>query len=105
MRRSKLEVNLEILKILSQRGPMKLTQIMFKANVNWDVLKKNVELLVTQGLIEARFVKGEKLVYAITRQGSTLSNGWKELKLLLPTFERENEIRPIFRNSVSIRAE
>jgi predicted transcriptional regulator len=105
MRRSKLEINLEILKILSQKGPMKLTHIMFKANVNCDVLKKNVELLIKQGLIEARSVGRERIVYSITHQGLTLSKGWKELTMLLPTVESESLLQPLFRNSVSIRAE
>ncbi len=84
---------------------MKLTHIMFKANVNFDVLKKNVELLMKQGLIEARLVGRERIVYSITHQGLTLSKGWRELKLLLPTVESESMLQPLFRNSISIRAE
>ena len=36
MRRSKLEMYVAILKVLSQRGPLKLTHVMYKANVNCD---------------------------------------------------------------------
>jgi predicted transcriptional regulator len=105
MRRSKLEIALDILKILAQKGPMKLTHMMFKANVNCDVLKKNVELLLKQGLIEERSVGRERMVYAITHQGLTLTKGWKELKLLLPKIECESDLQPFFRNSVSVRTE
>jgi len=105
MRRSKLEIALDILKILAQKGPMKLTHMMFKANVNCDVLKKNVELLLKQGLIEERLVGKDRIVYSITHQGLTLSKGWKELQLLLPKVEFESELRPLFRNSVSVRTE
>jgi predicted transcriptional regulator len=103
MRRSKLEINLDILKILAQKGPLKLTHIMYKVNVNCDVLKKYLEFLIKQGLIEERLVGGERIVYLITRQGLTLSKGWKELKQLLPMDENETEEQPLFRNSVSVR--
>ena len=104
MRRPKLEINLDILKILAQKGPLKLTHVMYKVNVNCDVLKKYLEFLIKQGLIEERLVGGERIVYLITRQGLTLSKGWKELKQLLPMDENETEGRPLFRNSVFVRA-
>lgn len=77
---------------------------MYKANVNCDVLKKCVEFLIKQGLIEERLVGGERIVYSITRQGLILSKGWQELKLSLPTVESETEVQPLFRNSVSVMA-
>ncbi len=103
MRRSKLEINFDILKILIQKGPMKLTHIMYGVNVNCDVLKKYLELLIIRGLIEARLVGGEKTVYLITPEGLALSKGWKELELSFPMIESETEVQPIFRNSVSIK--
>ena len=103
MRRSKLEINFDILKILVQKGPMKLTHIMYGANVNCDVLKKYLELLIIRGLIEARLVGGEKTVYLITREGLELSKGWKELELSFPMIESEIELQPLFRNSVSVK--
>jgi predicted transcriptional regulator len=104
MRRSKLEINLDILKILAQKGPLKMTHIMYKANLNCNVLKKTLGFLIKQGLIEECLVGGERIVYSITRQGLTLSKGWKELKLSLPTVESETEVQSLFRNSVSVRA-
>ena|SRR5665647_532038 len=103
MRRSKLEINIDILKILAQKGPLKLTHIMYKANLNCEVLKKNVEFLIKQGLIKKRIVEAENTVYSITPQCLTLLKGWKEVKELLPTVENENYGQPLFRNSVSVR--
>jgi len=37
-RRSKLEMYVDILKALARHGPLKLTHIMYKANVNCSVL-------------------------------------------------------------------
>jgi predicted transcriptional regulator len=76
---------------------------MYGANVNCDVLKKYLELLIIRGLIEARLVGGEKTVYLITREGLALSKGWKELELSFPMIESESELQPLFRNSVSVK--
>jgi len=43
MRRSKLEMYIDILKVLAHRGPLKLTHIMYKANVNCSVLKEYLD--------------------------------------------------------------
>lgn len=104
MRRSKLETNVDILKILAQRGSLKLTHLMYKANLNCGVLGKDVEFLIKQGLIEKRNVGGGRLVYSITHEGLSLLKSWKEFEQLLPKDENENEVQPLYRNTVSIRA-
>jgi predicted transcriptional regulator len=101
MRRSKLEINIDILKTLALKGPLKLTHIMYKANLNYDLLKNFVDFLIKQGLIEERLIGRTGLVYSITRQGLTLLKGWRELKELLPSVE--NETLPLFRNSISVK--
>lgn len=104
MRRSKLEMEVDILKILAQKGPLKLTHLMYKTNVNCDVLSKNLVFLIKQGLIEVRNVgRRGRLVYSISGLGLTLLKSWKELKQLLPAVENENEVQPLFRNTVSVR--
>jgi len=45
MRRSKLEMYIDILKVLAHRGPLKLTHIMYKANVNFRELKQVLPLV------------------------------------------------------------
>ena len=50
MRRSKLEMYVEILRVLGQRGPLKLTHIMYKANFNCVILKEYLDFLIRQGL-------------------------------------------------------
>ena len=37
-------------------GPLKLTHIMYKANVNCTVLKEYLDFLIKQGLIEERVI-------------------------------------------------
>ena len=57
MRRSHLEQYVEIIGILAQNGPLKLTPLMYKANLNCKVVKKDLSFLLTQGLIEERIIE------------------------------------------------
>ena len=54
VRRSKLEMYVDILSVLAHRGPLKLTHVMYKANVNCSVLKEYLDFLIKQGLVEER---------------------------------------------------
>jgi len=83
MIRSKLEIYIDILRVLAYRSPSKLTQIMRKANVNCRVLKECLVFLVEQNLVEERIVSKDKVVYAITKRGITVIGCFKELKQAL----------------------
>jgi predicted transcriptional regulator len=93
MRRSKLEMYIDILQVLAQRGPLKLTHVMYKANVNCSVLKEYLDFLIKQGLVEERTVGKKRVVYAITQRGRTVLKQFRELKQVLPiTEESENKM-------------
>lgn len=51
VRRSRLERQLEIVKNIAQFGPIRITRIMQKANVNWEDLKKDMQALKVLGLV------------------------------------------------------
>ena len=87
MRRSQLEMYVDILKVLAQRGPLKLTHIMYKANVNCKVLKEYLDFLTKQGLVEEKIIRRERVVYAITQRGVTVLKQFRELKEVLPIVE------------------
>ena len=87
MRRSKLEMYVDILTVLAHKGPLKLTHVMYKANVNCCVLKEHLDFLIKQGLIEERMVKKERVVYAVTQRGITVLKYFKEIKQVLPIVE------------------
>ena len=74
MRRSKLEMYVDVLKVLAHKGPLKLTHIMYKANVNCSVLKEYLDFLIEQELVEEQTVGKNRKVYAITDRGITVSN-------------------------------
>ena len=94
MRRSKLEMYVDVLAVLSQR-PLKLTHIMHKANVNCNVLKENLDFLMKQNLIEERNVEGCRVVFAITQRGLTVLKYFRELKQVLPIVEEARSQAPI----------
>ena len=84
MRRSKLEMYVDILKVLVHWGPLKLTHFMYKANVNCSVLKENLDFLIKQGLVQVKIIGKGRKVYAITQLGVTVLKQFRELKKVLP---------------------
>lgn len=95
MRRSKLEMYIDILQVLSHRGPLKLTHVMYKANVNCKVLKEYVDFLIKQNLIEERQVGKSRTVFAITQRGITVLKYFRELRQVLPIAEDTKNKIPI----------
>jgi predicted transcriptional regulator len=87
VRRSKLEMYVDILTVLAHRGPLKLTHVMYKANVNCSVLKEYLDFLIKQGLVEERTVGKRRVVYAVTQRGITVLKYFKELRQVLPIVE------------------
>ncbi len=96
MKRSKLEMYVDIIKVLALRGPLKLTHIMYKANVNCSVLSEYLEFLLKQGLVEERLVKKNRNVYAVTQQGLTVLKSFRELTQALPIVEEKRQAPPLF---------
>jgi predicted transcriptional regulator len=78
---------IDILKVMAKNGPLKLTHIMYKANLNCSVLKKNLDFLIQQNLIEElTIVKRKnkiKIRYAITEKGRTVVKYFNEVDTAL----------------------
>ena len=94
MRRSKLEMYVDILKVLAHRGPLKLTHVMYKANVNCKVLKEYLDFLMKQNLIEEKVVGKSRTVFCITQRGITVLKYFRELKEVLPIVEEARNGTP-----------
>jgi len=69
MKRSRLETYVEIVSLLAQKGPLKLTQIMYKANLNCSMLEEDLGFLVKQGLVEQRTCGKDRTFFAVTQRG------------------------------------
>jgi predicted transcriptional regulator len=76
-----------ILQALALKGNLKLTHIMYKANVNCSVLKEYLDFLMKQGLVEERALGKQRVVYAITPRGINVLKHFKELRQVLPIVE------------------
>lgn len=87
MRRSKLEMYTDILKVLAQKGPLQLNHIMCQANVNGDILKGYLDFLIKQGLIEESVMGNSSVVYANTNRGTAVIKFFGELDKALPVEE------------------
>ena len=100
MRRSKMEMYIDILKVLAQNGPMKLTHVMYKANVNCSVLKQNLDFLIEQNLLEEQITSKRrnrtKIRYAITEKGRTVIKYFNEVNRALQITE-ESKIPALIR--------
>jgi len=87
----------DILTVLAQRGPLKLTHVMYKANVNCSILKEYLGFLIKQGLVEERKLGKRRVAYAITERGVTVLKHFKEFEQVLPIAEEEQRhIPPLF---------
>jgi predicted transcriptional regulator len=97
MRRSKLETYVDILSVLSQRGPLKLTHIMYKANINCSILNEHLDFLIKQELIQKRTIEKERIVFSITPRGAIVLKYFQELTQALPIIEKpRRQITPLF---------
>jgi len=95
MRRSKLEMYVDILKVLARHGPLKLTHIMYKANINCSVLKQHLGFLIQQNLVEEQALRSKRqkrVVYAITERGRTVLKYFRELNDALQIIEEAQKI-------------
>ena len=86
VRRSKLEMNLDILKILASQGPMELTQLMHKTDLSQSVLEQHLDFLIPQNLVEEQNLGKDETFYVITERGL------KVLKVVVPIIEEARKI-------------
>jgi predicted transcriptional regulator len=74
MRRSKLEMYIDILKISASQGPMKLTQLIHKTDISQSVLRQHLTFLIQQNLIEKQNFSKNEIFYTITERGLRVLN-------------------------------
>jgi predicted transcriptional regulator len=67
--RSKLKISIEILCSLVSNGPMKLTQLMTKVELNKTRLRQHLRLLKKRNLVERQNLGEDKIFYVVTERG------------------------------------
>lgn len=91
MRRSKFEMHLDIIRTLAQKGPLKLTHIMYKANVNCSVLREQLDFLIQQNIVNEKTSKKEKVVFELTEKGFCILKTFRELQTLMPVDDENTQ--------------
>jgi predicted transcriptional regulator len=94
MRRSKLEMQVDILKILAEKGPLPLTSIIQHANLSDNILKENLAFLIKQGLIEEVALEKKGLGYGNTNRGTAVVRFFSGLGKTFPANE-ESKFLPV----------
>ena len=87
MMRSRFELYLDVLKVLINNGPSKITHISYKANINSDFLEKYLDFLIAQRTVEERIIGNDSPVFAITQHGINLLKYFWQPEL--PLIEKE----------------
>ena len=93
MRRSKLEVYVDILQAINFTGQLKVTQIMRKSNINGNVLKSHLDFLCNSGMIAERKHKNSKY-YALTEKGIKVLRALREVKQMFSPEKTKNPVTP-----------
>ena len=96
MRRSKLEIHVDILRALAYHGRLKPTHITYKANVNCSALKECIDFLLERNLIIEQSINRRKQTrkyYAITELGLTALRNVREINKALHVFDEPNVSR------------
>jgi predicted transcriptional regulator len=74
MKRSKLEMYIDILKVLTQSGPLKLSQLMNKSNFNGKMFKEYLDFLIRQDFVEELTANKNTQIFIVTQRGKFVLN-------------------------------
>jgi len=95
MRRTWLEMQIDIIKVLARNGPLKISHIMYQVNINCHVLKQCLDFLIQRNLVEIRTLSKKRDVYAITERSRTILKYNWEVNSALQTTEGAHKITPL----------
>jgi len=97
---SKLDKYLSILEVLVLR-PQKLDSIAHRSHMECSALKRCLDFLVSNSLVEKRKLSGKRVVYAINERGLSVFKTLRTLKYLeklkktLPIVEEAHEVASV----------
>jgi predicted transcriptional regulator len=89
MQRSKLKICIEVLCILASTGPMKLTQLTAKVEMNKTHLNQHLRLLKNWGLVERQKFGENEIFYVVTERGI------KVLRVIGPLIKEARRIQSL----------
>ncbi len=77
--KSNLELHVDVLRDLACHGPLQSSSLKYKNKIDGSTLKKHLEFLVQNSLVEKQPANKAKVLYTITEQGQTLLNWFSKL--------------------------
>ncbi|RJS92011.1 DUF4364 domain-containing protein [Candidatus Bathyarchaeota archaeon] len=77
-RRSQFEIYLDILKAVAE-GKRKPTHIMYRANLSWTRLKKYLDFLISQGLLQET-VNDSATIFTLTQKGKDVIGYYRRIE-------------------------
>lgn len=82
IRRSRMERYLDIMRVVARHGPIKQTHIMYKANLSWVELKKNLDHLMKLKMVTEIDDESGPL-YAISETGLSTIYSYEKIEGVL----------------------
>lgn len=79
IRRSKLEVFVDILRVVAQEGEIRRTRVMYKANLAWKVLKDSLDVMERRGIIKSE-AKTAGVFVSLTQEGYNVLRRFSEVE-------------------------
>jgi predicted transcriptional regulator len=95
MKRSRLEMYIDILEVLA-KGELKITHIMRKTNLNGSLLKDMLDFLIEKNLVKEITLK-EKTVFVVTKRGIVILRAFKQVQQVFPDANDGQMHTPLFR--------
>ncbi|HVC26820.1 MAG TPA: winged helix-turn-helix domain-containing protein [Nitrososphaerales archaeon] len=101
IRRSKLEVFMDIMKVVAEEREMKRTRIMYKANLAWTVLNDALDSMEKKGILASKDTPSG-VVVTPTPDGLNLLQRFREVESVFmePTANAEGLIYPTHRMEI-----
>jgi predicted transcriptional regulator len=79
-----MQMCISTLEALVYNGPLRITRITYKANVNCSSLKPILDYLIQNELVEERTLRESKVFYVATPKARTVLSYFNKLKEMLP---------------------
>jgi predicted transcriptional regulator len=84
IRRSKLEVFADIIKVVAEEGEVRRTRVMYRANLAWKVLKDSLDFLEKKGILTSQ-QKDSGVFVSLTQEGYNVLRRFNDLESVFTT--------------------
>ena len=97
IRRSKIEVFADVMKVVASEREIRRTRIMYKANLAWKVLKDALDFLEEKGILKAQN-RDSGIFVSLTDEGYSVLRRFSELEEVFtkPSVLPSQQESPIF---------